>query len=255
VAEIPIQRKEGRNIWPMLIGLLLLAAILWYVFSRRNNTTDTAAARADSTAVATNGAVTTDSAGGTMANTGAMGAGAAGAAGTASGSGMNSGAGTSGTMSDADIAGVIHEVNAGEIAAGKMAQTKASNSDVKAFARDMVREHQSLDQKSAKLAVGNTATGNTSGNANAGNTGGARDSVVNANKTMSSQLESAGSGAAFDRAYLDGQITAHQNTLAFLQRVQNQAQGSDLKQIVTQAIPDVEKHLARARTLQSKVGQ
>ena len=35
---------------------------------------------------------------------------------------------------DADIANVIHEVNAGEIAAGKIAQTKASNAEVKAYA-------------------------------------------------------------------------------------------------------------------------
>jgi len=51
VAEIPIQRKEGRNIWPMLLGLLVLLAVLWFIFGRRNND-NTAAARADSTAVA-----------------------------------------------------------------------------------------------------------------------------------------------------------------------------------------------------------
>ncbi|HEV7990580.1 MAG TPA: DUF4142 domain-containing protein [Gemmatimonadaceae bacterium] len=265
MAEIPIQRKEGRNIWPMLIGLLVLLAVLWYVFSRRNNNTDTAAARADSTAVATNNGsrVTTDSAGGAMANnmggagmTGAAAGATGAAAGSASGTSATSGAsGASSTMSDADIAGVIHEANAGEIAAGKIAQTKAKNADVKAFARDMVRDHQALDKKSAPLAPGNTATGNTSSSPSSGNAGGIRDSIVNANKTMVSQLSSTASGAEFDRAYIDDQVQAHQNTLAFLQRAQNQAQSSELKQIVTQAIPDVEKHLARARAIQSKVGQ
>lgn len=65
MAEIPIQRKEGRNIWPLLIGLLVIVAVVWFVFARPG-TPDTAAARADSAAVAAPAAgVTRDSAGGT----------------------------------------------------------------------------------------------------------------------------------------------------------------------------------------------
>ena len=67
MADIPIQRKEGRNIWPLLIGLLVLAAVLWFVFARQRSP-DTAAARADSAAVATP-AVTTDSSGGATTGT------------------------------------------------------------------------------------------------------------------------------------------------------------------------------------------
>ena len=52
MADIPIQRKEGRNIWPLLIGLLVLAAVLWFVFARQRSP-DTAAAPADSAAVVT----------------------------------------------------------------------------------------------------------------------------------------------------------------------------------------------------------
>jgi putative membrane protein len=233
VADIPIQRKEGRNIWPLLLGLLVLLAILWYVFGRRN-ANNTAAARADSTAVAS-GAVTTDSAAGT---TGSNMAGTTGAAGSAT----TGGAGAA--LGDADIANVIHEVNAGEIAAGKIAQTKASNADVKAFAREMVQAHTALDKQGTK-ASGQTAATNAA----------IRDSVVNANKAMSSQLQSAASGAEFDKAYIDGQVQGHQNALSFLQAAQNQAQDADVKRMITAAIPDVQKHLDRARTLQSKVGQ
>jgi putative membrane protein len=233
VADIPIQRKEGRNIWPLLLGLLVLLAILWYVFGRRN-ANNTAAARADSTAVAS-GAVTTDSAAGT---TGSNMAGTTGAAGSAT----TGGAGA--TLGDADIANVIHEVNAGEIAAGKIAQTKASNADVKAFAREMVQAHTALDKQGTK-ASGQTAATNAA----------IRDSVVNANKATSSQLQSAASGAEFDKAYIDGQVQGHQNALSFLQAAQNQAQDADVKKMITAAIPDVQKHLDRARTLQSKVGQ
>ena len=64
MAEIPIQRKEGHAVWPwVLLGLIILAAVLWFVFA--GGTTTAASALADSAAVA-NGAVTRDSAGGAM---------------------------------------------------------------------------------------------------------------------------------------------------------------------------------------------
>jgi putative membrane protein len=238
VADIPIRRKEGRNIWPLLLGLLVLLAILWYVFGRRNNN-NTAAARADSTAVA-NSARTTDSAGGATGNNMAA-AGAAGAAGAAS---TTSASGSATALGDADIASVIHEVNAGEIDAGKIAESKAKNADVKAYARQMVQEHTALDKKSAKITGAQGAT-------NAA----IRDSVVNANQAMSSQLQSANSGADFDKTYIDGQVQGHQNALSFLQSAQSQTQNADLKKMIDAAIPDVQKHLDRAKSLQSKVGQ
>jgi type IV secretory pathway TrbL component len=65
VAEIPIQRKEGHAVWPwVLLGLIILAAVLWFVFA--GGTSAVASARAASAAVA-NGAVTTDSVGGATA--------------------------------------------------------------------------------------------------------------------------------------------------------------------------------------------
>jgi putative membrane protein len=228
VADIPIQRKEGRNIWPLLLGLLALLAALWFIFGRDNDA-DVAATGADSTAVA-KGDVVTDSAAGMTGGT--MAAGTAGAAGATA------------ALADADIANVIHEVNAGEIAAGKIAQTKATNADVKAYAREMVTAHTALDKKGASI-TGTTGASNAA----------IRDSVVSANEAMASQLQSASSGAAFDKAYVDGQVMGHQNTLNFLQAAQNQAQNAELKSMITAAIPDVQKHLDRARELQSKVGQ
>ena len=71
VAEIPIRRKERRNVWPLLLGLIVLAAVLWFVVARHSTNTatavrpDSAALRADSVAAA-QARVTRDSAGGTL---------------------------------------------------------------------------------------------------------------------------------------------------------------------------------------------
>jgi hypothetical protein len=88
MAEIPIERKSGRNWLPLLLGLVALLAILGYCFSR-NRGADTAARPADSAvaggvaAGVTAGQVPADSAaatntGGAPAVAGATAAGAAG---------------------------------------------------------------------------------------------------------------------------------------------------------------------------------
>jgi putative membrane protein len=176
-----------------------------------------------------------------------MAGGAAGASGMAAGAagttGNNAGSSTGGALADADIANVIHEANAGEIATSEMARTKATSAEVKSYARDMVVAHRAMDNKGAKLSVATATASNAA----------IRDSITNANKTISTQLQGA-SGAAFDKAYIDGQVMAHQNTLSFLQQAQNSAQNADLKQMITAAIPDVQRHLERAQSIQSKVG-
>jgi ABC-type transporter Mla subunit MlaD len=35
MADIPIQQKEGRSILPWIIGLIVLAVLLWFLFMRR----------------------------------------------------------------------------------------------------------------------------------------------------------------------------------------------------------------------------
>ena len=62
MADIPIQQKEGHSIWPWIIGLIVLAVLLWFLFMRRTpataapGVTDTTSAmttpRTDSTPVA-----------------------------------------------------------------------------------------------------------------------------------------------------------------------------------------------------------
>lgn len=43
MAEIRVERKEGRSIWPWVLGILAALLVLWYLFGR-NNDTETAGA-------------------------------------------------------------------------------------------------------------------------------------------------------------------------------------------------------------------
>src|SRR3954471_7219524 len=49
--------------------------------------------------------------------------------------------------SDADIMGVLHQSNVGEINAGSVAQSRASDQAVRDFAAMMVRDHTNLDRQ------------------------------------------------------------------------------------------------------------
>jgi len=234
MAEIPIQRKEGRNIWPILIGLLLLLGILWYLFGR--NRTQTVAA-VDTTTTTT--ATTTASNG--MAGADSMNANGANANGANGMNGNSPVPKSAKVMTDPEIFSMISAVNQGEIDAGKLAQSRASSAAVKAYAKDMVTDHSTLNSQGASLASALGAIPKPD----------AKDSIIVGNEDAAAKLKAA-SGTAFDQAYVESQIAGHTRALAFLQQAESQAQNADLKKMISNAIPEVQKHLDRARSLQSK---
>ncbi len=148
-------------------------------------------------------------------------------------------------MTDAEVFAMVKQVNVGEIAAGKMARTKATNSDVKSFASDMVSAHTRMLDMGMSL-------GKTLG---AKDKPAAEDSIAKANMEMASHLTSTAKGAAFDKAYIDAQVMGHQAALQFVQNAAGQAKNADLKKMLTDAQPDIQKHLDRAKQLQGKMGK
>ncbi len=51
MAEIPVQRKQRRSIWPLLLLLIIALAAAWYFWSRQQGSVG--APRADSTSTTT----------------------------------------------------------------------------------------------------------------------------------------------------------------------------------------------------------
>ena len=54
MAEIPIQRKQGRTMWPWLVGLAVLLVLVWALLGR-HGTNRSVAARHDTTTTMSNG--------------------------------------------------------------------------------------------------------------------------------------------------------------------------------------------------------
>jgi putative membrane protein len=186
-------------------------------------------AATDTTAMgASASAMTTTASGGTMGDSAAMAGGATGAK----------------AMSDADIVAMTSAINQGEVDAGNMAKSKATNKDVKEFAEDMVKHHTQMLNDGKSLATKASITPNMA----------AADSVTTANKAAGDKLASTAKGAAFDKAYIDAQVMGHQSALANVQAASAAAQNADLKKMLTDAQPEIQKHLDKAKELQSKMG-
>ncbi len=165
-------------------------------------------------------------------------------AGTGSSTSMNAAKPESTAMTDAGIFAMLAAANRGEIDAGKMAETKATNASVKAFARDMVTDHTKLlDQGNALAKKLNITPDST-----------AADSINAMNQSTASTLSAAAKGPAFDSAYVNAQVTGHQYVLDLVKRAEGAAQNAQLKAALTNEVqPKIQQHLDRIQSIQSKM--
>jgi putative membrane protein len=146
-------------------------------------------------------------------------------------------------MSDATILARVAAANQGEVDAGKLAESKATNPDVKAFARMMVTDHGKMLSDGEALAKRINVTPDAA----------AADSIRAANKAMGDMLAAAPKGATFDTAYVNGQVIGHQNALDMLKSAADAAQNPDLKKALTDAQQPVQSHLDRIKDIQGKM--
>jgi putative membrane protein len=189
--------------------------------SKNQDTASTDSASADSAAAATNTAATpADST--AMAAPGAPGA--------------------PGAMTAPNALAMIGLSNAAEIGTSQVAQEKATRADVRDFAKMMVTDHQAMQKEADELATKANLTPTPPPQA---------DQKRAAGDQMVQQLNSTAKGAEFDKAYVDGQVQAHQQTLTELQSMQSTVDNADVRALIEKAIPKVQDHLARAQKLQS----
>ena len=144
-------------------------------------------------------------------------------------------------MSAANIASMIGATNGAEIMDAQIAERNAASSDVKGFARDMIADHRALQKSLDSLAVARTITPQSPPQ---------EDLMVQQHRATMARLDSL-HGAAFDRAYMDAQVQAHEKAVADLQRFAREASDADLKALIERAIPKIQQHLDQARRVQA----
>ncbi len=150
-----------------------------------------------------------------------------------------------GTLTDANIVALLDEANQADSAAGAYALGKATNAEVRAFAKLMMGEHHALRVQGQQLAT--TLNGTPQPPAN--------DPVQAAAKSEMAALRAAPKGAEFDRTYMSQEVAIHKAVLDLAEQAHGAAQNEQLKQLIQQAKPVIEKHLKRAEEIQKKLGK
>ena len=148
--------------------------------------------------------------------------------------------------SDAQIASIVVTANQVDIDAGKLAESKGSNAEVKAFGKQMVTDHSGVNKQAVALVTKLKVTPEDNPTSKSLKAGGA-DNLRNLEKL---------SGAAFDKAYVDHEVAYHQAVLdAVDQTLIPSAQNAELKALLVSVRPAFVAHLEHARMLQAALAK
>jgi len=162
---------------------------------------------------------------------------------TADTSAMSAGAPAAGTWSDANIFAMLDEVNAADSAAGAIAATKATSSEVREFGRRMTRDHHQLRAQGAALAKKLNITPAPPSD----------DPVPGMAQDETNTLNSTPKGKDFDKAYIDAEVNAHKAVLDLATKAAAQTQNSELKNLIQKAAPVIQGHLTKAESIQKSL--
>ena len=159
--------------------------------------------------------------------------------GTQAGSSTASGTGTMGASSlsraDQKMVKDMAMANLAEIEAGRMAQTKSQNEQVKNFAQQMINDHTKALGEVQQLAQAKGVALPTE--------------LDRTHKRRADRLASL-SGDAFDRAYMSQSgVADHKKTHGLLRQAQTRAKDPDVKALAARTMPIVDQHLNSAQQL------
>ena len=150
----------------------------------------------------------------------------------------------SGGPSDAQIAAIVVTANQVDIDVGKLASSNAQSEDVKEFGQRMVVDHTGVNQSAMDLVQKLHVTPEKNAASESLQKGG--DENLATLKKLS--------GAAFDKAYVEHEVTYHETVLKALDdTLIPSAQNAELKALLVKVRPAFQSHLEHARAIQSKL--
>jgi len=187
--------------------------------NKADNAADTAAARTDSAA------------GRVDSTTNAMGDSASRAANAA------------GSWTNDHLFGYTHNADNGEIALGKLASTKATNSVVKSFGAQMVKDHQAM-MTDAHALMGKV-------NAQADTTWDDAKDLAGDGTEKLKELTDKEKGADWDKNYIESQVDMHQRVLDKLQDAAKNNTNADVTAALSKATAKVQEHLTKAQSIKA----
>lgn len=147
--------------------------------------------------------------------------------------------------SDPQIAAIVVTANQVDVDAGKLAERRGHGKDVKQFAKLMVTDHTAVNKQASDL-VHKLKVKPEPNDTSASLQKGGDENLANLKKLK---------GAAFDKAYVDHEVTYHQAVLDALDKTLiPSAQNAQLKALLEKVRPAIAMHLEHAQHLQAQLG-
>src|SRR2546423_6829699 len=147
---------------------------------------------------------------------------------------------------DAQIAHIVVTANQVDIDAGKLAEKQAKRADVKAFGKQMVTDHTAVNNQAVALAKKLKVTPEDNPTSQSLKAGG--DANVKKLKTLKAD--------AFDKAYVDREVTYHEAVLGAIDKVLiPNAKNAELKALIEKVRPAIDGHLQHAKMVQAQLAK
>jgi putative membrane protein len=126
------------------------------------------------------------------------------------------------------------EAGAAEVAMAQLASDRAASPDVKDFAARMVSDHQKAEDELKSIATAR---------------GVAPPGQLSTKDQAALDKLSGMRGAAFDKAYVKAQLSAHKDAVALFKEESTKGKDAELKQFASSTLPTLQDHLQMAQQL------
>ena len=147
---------------------------------------------------------------------------------------------------DPQIAAIVVTANQVDIDAGKLAKAKSHNKEVKAFAQRMITDHTGVNKSATALVHKLKVTPEENPTSESLKQGGEQN-LANLKGLK---------GAAFDRAYIDHEVSYHESVLNALDKTLiPSARNEELKALMVKVRPAFVAHLEHAKQMQASFGK
>jgi putative membrane protein len=147
---------------------------------------------------------------------------------------------------DAQIAAIVVTANQVDIDAGKLAQSKSTNKEVKEFAQRMITDHTGVNKAATELVTKLKVKPEANATSKSLKTSG--DEALKRMKPLK--------GAEFDKAYVDNEVTYHQTVIDAIDKTLiPSAKNEELKALLVKVRPAFVAHLDHAKHLQATLAK
>jgi putative membrane protein len=146
---------------------------------------------------------------------------------------------------NAEFAAFLTTYSDAEIEMAQMAQSKATDAEVRAFARELVTSHRAMKTEVANTARLNNVTPSIAAD---------DEALTEEHQEGMKDLNARARGAEFDEAYLEHEISMHRRVLDVIEDALDDNRNAEMQPLLVKARDGIRAHLTKAEELEKKFG-